>query len=166
MNFEFSILRVPGRKVISASVLVLAFSMSMLLTSCSKTPEQYQEMGMKAYTAGQYAKAQKYFADGIEKEGTRELYAGFIAANLMTGKYPQINSEYNRFCADIHTSLVAKYGQTFFLTFGITTKLIPYKINGGNQLTQDFPQIIALQESVDFSGYIRIKGQIDSIVRK
>lgn len=166
MNLESSIRRGSHGGGRPALILLAAFIGSLMLASCSKTPEQYRQLGMKAFVAGEYAKAQKYFSEGIEKEGTRELYAGFIAANLVTGKYPQINSAYNRFCSDIHDSLVSKYGQVFFMTFGIATKLIPYKIDGANRLPPDFPQIVALQESVDFDGYVRIKGQIDSIVRK
>ncbi len=166
MNFEFSI-GVKNHTGITMSVflfLILAFP--LFLVSCSKNPQQLQGEGMKAYAAGEYAKAQEYFADGIKKEGTRELYAGFIAANLVTGKYPQINSAYNMFCDNIHASLVNLYGKRSILALGVTSGLTPYKIKGGNQIPSDYPQTIMLQETADFSGYLIIKGQIDSILRK
>ena len=84
----------------------------------------------------------------------------------MTGKYTGINSAYNTFCDDIHASLVNRYGKRMFFTLGITTDLIPYKITGGNQLPPDYLRTIVLQESADFGGYLALKGQIDSILRR
>lgn len=153
-------------RILRKSLPLLALVASVLFTSCSKKPAELQELGMKAYAAGEYAKAQEYFAEGIKKEGTRELYAGFIAANLMTGKYPAINTAYNGFCDDIHASLVARYGKGLFLKFGIVTDLKPYNTHGSNELPPDYSRTIMLQESAFYSGYMSLKGQIDSIVRK
>lgn len=166
MNFEFSIEGHKPNGTMKRLFIFITLALPFLLVSCSKNPQQLQKEGMKAYAAGDYAKAQEYFADGIKKEGTRELYAGFIAANLVTGKYPQINSAYNSLCDNIHSSLVDLYGKRAILSLGITSGLTPYKINGGNQIPSDYPQTIMLQETADFSGYLIIKGQIDSILRK
>ena len=166
MNFKFSIRSDRFGEVLSGFILLLAVMSPLILMSCSKSPEQYQEEGLKAFAAGQYAKAQEYFADGIKKEGNTQLYAGFIAANLVTGKYPEIISAYNRLSDDIHSSLIRLYGKGLFANLGITTDLIPYKVDGGNQIPPDFPQTIALQANADFDGYITIKGQIDGILRK
>ncbi len=166
MNFEFSIGIKKHRGMTKNLFLLLTVALPLLLVSCSKNPRQFQEEGMKAYVAGDYAKAQDFFADGIKKEGSRELYAGFIAANLVTGRYPQINAAYNTLCDDIHASLVNLYGKRSVQALGVTSGLTPYKIAGGNQVPSDYPQTIMLQENADFSGYLTIKGQIDSILRK
>ncbi len=108
MNLEFSIGKSPVAMSPERLLPLLALAASLVLASCSAKPEHLQELGMKAYAAGEYAKAQEYFAEGIKKEGTKELYAGFIAANLLTGKYPVLNTAYNGFCDDFHSSLMSK----------------------------------------------------------
>ena len=75
MNFEFSIDINRHTGMMKNIFVFLTLALPFFLVSCSKNPQQLQEEGMKAYVAGDYAKAQEYFADGIKKEGTRELYA-------------------------------------------------------------------------------------------
>lgn len=165
MNFEFSILSRDG-KIISRFFFVVVLSLPLVLASCSKNPKQMQEEGMKALAAGDYAKAQEYFADGIKKEGNERLYAGFIVTNLVTGKYPKANSAYNFFCQGIHNFLAGRYGEGIFFSAGITTKLIPFKINGGNDIPSDYMQTILLQAGADFSGFAELKDRINSILKK
>ena len=121
---------------------------------------------MKAFAAGDYAKAEEYFAEGIRKGGDERLYAGFVAANLITGKYPGTNSAYNDFCDRIHSFLAGRYGEQLFLSVGITTKLIPFKVDGGNDIPHDYIQTIVLQENADFGGFIALKDQINSVLKK
>ncbi len=165
MNLEFLVVRARDySKLIPRLICVL--TLSLLVASCFKKPAELQESGMKAFAAREYAKAQEYFADGIKKEGNTQLYAGFIAANLVTGKYPEVNSAYNEFSDNIHSSLTELYGERVIRTLGVTTELIPYNIKGGNQIPPDFPQTIALQASADYSAYLTVEQQIDDIVKK
>jgi hypothetical protein len=164
MNFKFSI--TGGRSLLSKSMLLAVLSLAFLISSCSKKPAQLYDEGMKSFAAGDYAKAQEYFADGIKKEGNTQLYAAFIAANLVTGKYPQVNTAYNQLCENIHSYLAGRFGERIFRNLGITRQLIPYEIKGGNTIPPDFPATIALQASADYSDYLAIQGQIDTIVKK
>ncbi len=165
MSFEI-LVALKGRRTIVRFVLVVALVMPLALSSCSKDPEQLQEEGMKAFAAKEYAKAQDYFAEGIKKDGNENLYAGFVAANLITGKYPEINSAYNTLCEGIHDFLASRYGEGIFFTAGITTKLVPYKVDGGNDIPSDYIQTILLQINVDFSGYIALKDRINGVLKK
>lgn len=142
-------------------MLVLAFS----FISCSKKPAELYDEGMKSFFTGNYEKAQENFADGIKKGGSNSLYAGFIAANLVTGKYAPVNSAYNDFTDGIHKVLVMVYGERSMKILGATTKIIPYKTNGGNKLPQDFPQTIEIQAIADRQGFMVIKEQIDKIIK-
>jgi hypothetical protein len=164
MNFKFSI--TGARSLISKSILLAVLSLSFLISSCSKKPAELYDDGMKSFAAGDYAKAQQYFADGIKKEGSTHLYAGFIAANLVTGKYPQVNTAYNQLSGNIHSYLAGRVGERIFRTLGITTELVPYDIKGGNKLPPDFPATIMLQATADYSDYLAIQQQIDTILKK
>ena len=121
---------------------------------------------MKSFAAGDYAKAMDYFADGIKKEDAPNLYSGFIASNLVTGKYPEINSGYNRFTDGIHASLVQMYGLRAVTMFSIAKQLVPYNINGGNKLPADYPETVALQIKADYEGYVTLKQQVDNTIKK
>lgn len=147
-------------------IIFFAFASAMLLASCSKKPAELYNDGMKSFVAGKYQDAQEDFAKGIKKDGSDTLYAGFIAANLVTGKYTQINQTYNDLSEAIHDSLVALFGEKAMKFYGATTELIPYKIDGGNRLPQDFPQTIVLQSVADRQGFFTIKQQIDKIIKK
>lgn len=143
-------------------LLVLVF----FLASCSRKPEAFYVDGMKSFAAGKCAEAQEYFADGIRKNGTDSLYAGFIAANLVTGKYAQVNAAYNQFTDGIRGSLVQLYGERVLRLYGITTKIIPYKTSGGNQLPPDFPLTVVVQVRADIQGYFTLKQKIDNLIKK
>lgn len=147
------------------SIAVILLTLGLILASCAKKPAQLYDDGMKAFAAGDYGKAQEDFADGIKKEGSTQLYSGFIAANLVTGKYPQINSAYNQLSDKIHSSLVALYGKNLFLNLGIAKELIPYNVNGANQVPPDFPETVALQAKADYEDYLAIEQQIDNLVK-
>ena len=135
------------------------------LVSCSKKPAELYDDGMKSFVAGNYEKAQENFSDGIKKAGSDSLYAGFIAANLVTGKYPTVNSAYNDFTEGIHSVLVRMYGERSMKTVSVTNQIIPYKANGGNKLPQDFPQTIEIQAIADRQGFTLIKDQIDKLIK-
>ncbi len=143
----------------------LAFVVSLFLSSCSKKPVELYDEGMKSFVAGKYEEAQESFSDGIRKGGSDSLYAGFIAANLVTGKYAGINSAYNDFSDGIHKLLVRLYGERAMKMLSAVDPLIPYKATGGNKLPQDFPQTIEIQAIADREGFAAIKEQIDKIVR-
>lgn len=151
---------------LSVRLVPLILLSTIFLSSCSKKPDELYSDGMKSFTAGDYAKAQEYFSDGIKKDGGENLYAGFIAANLVTGKYPQVNSAYNQFTDGIHAALVRLYGDKILKVFGITTKIIPYNTSGGNQIPPDFPQTIVIQAAADYQGYLAVKQQIDGTIKK
>ncbi len=140
---------------------MLAFS----LVSCSKKPVELYIDGMKSFTTGSYEKAQEDFSDGIKKGGSDSLYAGFIAANLVTGKYAPVNSAYDDFTDGIHKVLLRMYGERFMKTVNVTSQLIPYKPEGGNKLPQDFPQTIEIQAIADREGFTAVKDQIDKLVK-
>lgn len=165
MNSESSAVLSRGKRL-RLLALAAALTLPLVLMSCSKKPAQLQEDGMKAFAAGNYAKATEYFAEGIRKGGDERLYAGFIAANLMTGKYPKANAAYNDFCESIHSFLVGRYGEQIFSVVGITTKLIPFKVDGGNDIPKDYMQTITLQADADFNGFIALKDQINSALKK
>ncbi len=147
-------------------IIPILLLMAISIVSCSKKPAQYYDLGMNAFKAGQYAKAQEDFADGIRKGGNTNLYAGFIAANLVTGKYPEVNSAYNGLCDHIHSSLEQMYGPRLISVIGISSKLIPYSTKGGNKIPSDFPETIALQSNVDYQGYLAVKQQIENAIKK
>jgi hypothetical protein len=153
---------VDGRFYLLQLLLVLAF----FLASCSRKPEAFYVDGMKSFAAGKYAEAQEHFANGIRKNGSDSLYSGFIAANLVTGKYDQVNAAYNQFTDGIRSSLVQLYGERVLQRYGITTKIIPYKTSGGNQLPPDFPLTVAVQARADIAGYFTLKQKIDNLIKK
>ncbi len=166
MNFKFSMTKDVSGRTISKSHIVLVLMLSLFVASCAKKPAQLYDDGMKAFAAGEYDRAQEDFADGIKKEGGAQFYSGFIAANLVTGKYPQINSAYNQLSDKIHSSLVALYGKNLFLELGIAKELIPYNVNGANQVPPDFPETIGLQAKADYEDYLAIEQEIDNLVKK
>jgi hypothetical protein len=147
-------------------IVAAAFILALSFVSCSRKPAELYNDGMKSFVAGDYGKAQENFADGIKKGGSDSLYAGFIAANLVTGKYAPVNSAYNDFCDGIHQSLVKVYGARAVKMVGVTSGIIPYKTGGGNKLPQDFPQTIDLQAMADYQGFIAVKQQIDKVVKQ
>ncbi len=149
-----------------AWLVPLVLLSTLFLSSCSKKPDELYNDGMKLFIAGDYEKAQKYFSDGIKKNGGENLYAGFIAANLVTGKYPQVNSAYNQFTDGIHGALLRLYGSRVLKMYGITSEIIPYNTSGGNRIPSDFPQTITIQAAADYQGYLAVKQQIDSAVKK
>jgi len=173
INYKFSVstskLKIPNLKLVMiASVLT-----ALYLASCSKKPAELYNDGMKLFVAEKYADAQTDFGKGIKKEDQHDLfsrndslYAGFIAANLVTGKYPQINQTYNDFTNGIHDSLVRMFGKRAMKALGITTEVIPYKIEGGNRVPADFPQTIVLQAVADHQGFFTIKQQIDKTIKQ
>ena len=173
LNFKFLILN-SQIKIHSSPIIILsALLLSSLLVSCSKKPAELYDDGMKSFTAGNYEKAQESFTDGIKKSvqkdlfvGSDSLYAGFIAANLITGKYAPINSAYNEFTDGIHAWLVNSYGERVIKMVGVTKEIIPYKTGGGNRLPPDFPQTVAVQAIADHQGFANIRQQIDSIIKK
>jgi len=157
----------------SKSLLLITIALAMLSASCSKKPVELYREGMSSFTAGKYADAQESFARGIKKNVQSDifgkgdsLYAGFIAANLVTGKYSAVNSAYNDFTDSIHASLVRMYGEKTMMLIGATTKIIPYKAEGGNKLPSDFPETVAVQGIADHKDFAAIKQQIDDIIRK
>ncbi len=165
MNFEFSI-PFRGKRTMRGLFFVTTLALSLVFTSCSRKPAQLQEDGMKAFAAGNYAEAGKYFAEGIRKGGDRQLYAGFIASNLVTGRYPKANAAYNNFCEGIHSYLAGRYGEQPVAAMGITTKLIPFKVDGGNVIPADYIRTILLQADADYAGYITLKNQINTVLKK
>ena len=147
--------------------LLLSFLiLTVFLTSCSRKPEALYTDGMKSFAAGKYSEAQSDFADGIRKNGGDSLYAGFIAANLITGKYAQLNAAYNGFTDGIHSYLVQLYGEKVLQHYSIAAKIIPYKTSGGNELPPDFPSTVLTQARADIEGYFTLKQQIDNVVKK
>jgi hypothetical protein len=137
-----------------------------LLASCSKKPAELYTDGMKLFATGKYDDAQEDFAKGIKRDGNDSLYAGFITANLVTGKYPQINQIYNDFTDGIHNSLVIMFGERTMKFYGATTEIIPYKTGGGNRVPTDFPQTVAIQALADRQGFFTVKQQIDKVIKK
>jgi hypothetical protein len=173
LNFKSLILDVQIKMHISRFIILSALLLSFLLVSCSKKPAELYDEGMKSFTAGNYEKAQESFSDGIKKSveknlfvGNDSLYAGFIAANLVTGKYAPINSAYNDFTDGIHAWLVNSYGERAMKMVGVTKEIIPYKPGGGNRLPPDFPQTVAVQAIADHQGFANMRQQIDSIIKK
>ena len=78
----------------------------------------------------------------------------------------RINQTYNDFTDGIHNSLVTMFGERPMKFYGATTRIIPYKIEWGNQLPPDFPQTVAIQAIADRQGFFSLKQQIDKIVKK
>lgn len=146
--------------ILFALVCIISFA------SCSKKPAELLSDGLKSFSAGDYAKAQEDFEDGIKKNGGDTLYDGFIAANLVTGKYAPINSDYNSFTDGIHQSLIKMYGERQVRFYAITKEILPYKTEGGNKVPPDFPETVATQAMADRQGFYFIKQQIDNILRK
>jgi hypothetical protein len=159
LNSKF---KIHGSRLIIFSALLFAF----LNSSCSKKPAELYSDGLKSFAAGNYEKAQQSFADGIRKGTSDSLYGGFIAANLVTGKYASINSAYNDFTNEIHDTLVKMYGARPMKVVAVATEIIPYKTNGGNRLPPDFPQTVATQAIADRRDFLTIKQQIDNIIKK
>ncbi|HEY9167641.1 MAG TPA: hypothetical protein VIS48_15915 [Candidatus Kryptonia bacterium] len=120
---------------------------------------------MKSFASGKYADALDDFSDGIKKEGNTSLYAAFIAANLVTGKYPQVNTAYNEFSAGIRGYLVKLYGESGLKRRNMID-IVPYKDAGGNQVPSDFPKTIELQAVVDYQDFLAVKQQIDNVLKK
>ena len=152
---------------------LLSLTLVFTLASCSKKPAELYKEGMKSFAAGNYEKSQENFSDGLRKISEEDpewrgdsIYAGFIAANLVTGKYPSLISAYNDFSNGIHASLVAMYGQRAMKITSVASALIPYKNNGGNRLPPDFPLTVFIQSVADHRGFANIKQQIDSLVKK
>lgn len=181
LNFEFSIkhrkimswMKRDPKKSVPASIRLFIIPLMLLLSSCSKKPAELYNEGIKSFAAGNYEKAQENFADGIKKGiqtdspgRSDSLYAGFVAANLATGKYALINAAYNDFTDGIHNSLVKMYGERAMKMVGITKEIIPYKTGGGNQLPSDFPQTVMIQEIADRQGFLTVKQQVDDIIKK
>ncbi len=155
-----------NRKGLLFIKLFLVLTSAFLLASCSKKPAEFYNDGMKSFVAGKYDEAQENFTKGIKKDGNDSLYAGFIAANLVTGKYPHINQVYNDFTDGIHNSLVRMFGERAIKFYGATTEIIPYKTVGGNRLPMDFPQTVAIQALADRQGFFTVKQQIDKVIKK
>lgn len=139
---------------------------SLSLFSCTKKPAELYTNGIKQLKGGNFTKAQEYFSDGIKKDGGDSLYAGFIAANLVTGKYPEINSAYNDFTNEIRGAVEHLYGNRFVHLYGITSKIIPYNVNGGNQIPDDFYSTIELQIASDYPGFMPLKQLIYRTVKR
>jgi len=154
--------KVDDSRLMFFSALLLAF----LSSSCSKKPAELYDDGAKSFTSGSYERAQQSFTDGIRKGSSDSLYAGFIAANLVTGEYATIISAYNDFTNEIHDSVVKIYGARPAKVVAIATQIIPYKTGGGNRLPPDFPQTVEMQAIVDHQDFLTIKEQIDSIIKK
>jgi len=148
------------------STFRILFALAFLLSSCSKKPAELYNDGIKSFAEGNYEKAQENFSNGIKKGGSDSLYAGFIAANLVTGKYTFINSAYNDFTDGIHKLLVRMYGERTMKAISVTREIIPYKTSGGNKLPQDFPQTVEIQAIADRLGFVNIKQQIDKIIKE
>ncbi len=181
LNFAFSVkhqnimrwMKRDLRKIFSTSMGLFIIPFIFLLSSCSKKPAELYSDGMKSFAAGNYEKAEENFADGIKKgvqtdspRRSDSLYAGFVAANLVTGKYAEINAAYNDFTDGIHNSLVKMYGERAMKTVGIAKEIIPYKTGGGNQLPPDFPQTVVIQEIADRQGFFTVKQQVDAVIKK
>jgi hypothetical protein len=161
------------KKTVPTSIRLFIIPLMLLLASCSKKPAELYSEGIKSFAAGNYEKAQENFANGIKKGiqtdspgRSDSLYAGFVAANLVTGKYVGINAAYNDFTDGIHNSLVRMYGERAMKMVGITKEIIPYKTGGGNQLPPDFPQTVMIQEIADRQGFFTVKQQVDDIIKK
>jgi len=146
--------------------VLLLLLVSLAVSSCAKKPQELYDLGMKSYSAGDYSGALDYFKDGIRKDDSPNLYSGFIAADLVTGKYPEIISAYNNFSDGIHASLVRKFGTRTVSAYSIAKELIPYKTSGGNKLAPDFPGTIQLQIKADYQGYLTLKQQVDIVIKK
>jgi hypothetical protein len=153
--------------------ILLMVTSAFLVASCAKKPVELYKDGLKSFAAGNYEKAQENFSDGIRKNDQADsfdrsdsLYAGFIAANLVTGKYASINSAYNDFTKGIHDSLINLYGQRAMKMVEVTSEITPYKTGGGNRLPPDFPQTVVIQAIADHQGFYNIKQQIDGVVKK
>jgi hypothetical protein len=166
-----SILRSMDKSFV-IEVLVVA-GLSFVIASCSKKPMEFYHEGIKSFTAGKFEEAQESFSEGIRrslKEGSSlrndSLYAGFIAANLVTGKYAPIISAYNDLSKRIHTTLAGMYGERTMKMLGIVKEIVPYDTSGGNRLPRDYPQTIAIQAIADNSGFSMIEQQVDEIVKK
>ena len=159
LNLQFKILNLK-------IIIFILPTLVLLVVSCSKKPAELYNDGMKSFASGNYEKAQENFADGIKKNGSDSLYAGFIAANLVTGKYSSVNSAYNDFSDGIHNIIIRLYGPKAVRALGIAKELIPYKAEGGNKLPADFPQTIAIQAVADRDGFFVVKQQIDKIIKK
>ncbi|MGC8654175.1 MAG: hypothetical protein ACP5US_09330 [Candidatus Kryptoniota bacterium] len=148
-------------------LLILCLTVvSLSLLSCAKKPTELYADGIKQLKAGYFKKAQEYFADGIKKDGGDSLYAAFIAANLVTGKYPDINSAYNDFTSEIRGAVEHLYGYRFVHLYGITSKIIPYNVKGGNQIPDDFYLIVQLQIASDYPGFMSLKQLIYQTVKR
>lgn len=146
--------------------ILFVLAASFLIASCSKKPIELYNDGIKSFTAGNYEKAQENFSDEIKKDGNDSLYAGFIAANLITGKYPQVTQSYNDFTNGIHDTLVKMFGEAAMKYYGATTEIIPYKTGGGNKIPPDFPQTVAIQARADSQGFLAVKQQINNVIKK
>lgn len=146
--------------VLFALVCIISFA------SCSRKPAELLNDGMKSFAAGDYTKAQEDFEEGIKKSGSDTLYAGFIAANLVTGKYGPVNSAYNNFTDGIHQALIKMYGEREVKFYGIAKDILPYKTDGANKVPPDFPTTVAIQAIADHQGFYFVKQQIDNILRK
>ncbi len=144
---------------------ILLFLFALLLSSCSKKPAEYYRDGMASFLAGNYAEAQATFAKGIKDGGSDSLYAGFVASNLVTGKYPQVTAAYNKLSESIHRSLTELYGRQAVSMLGITTDLIPYNVNGRNKIPPDFPQIVMLQRAASYREYLALKQEVENQIR-
>jgi len=150
----------------SQFITVLGIALALTISSCAKKPAELYQDGMKAYEAGNYSKAQENFAAGIKKNADVNLCAGFIAANLVTGKYPGIITAYNQFSDGIRSEVEKTYGPRVVTALAITSELIPYNTSGGNKIPKDFPQTIVLQASADPGGYYFLTQQIVNIIKK
>jgi hypothetical protein len=147
-------------------VLLFLAGVSLSLLSCAKKPAELFTQGIKQLKAGDFTKAQEYFEDGIKKDGGDSLYAAFIEANLLTGKYPEINSAYNDFSSEIRGAVEHLYGYRFVRLYGITSKIIPYNVKGGNQIPVDFYLTIQLQIASDYPGFMQLKQLIYQTVKR
>jgi hypothetical protein len=145
---------------------LLGIALACTISSCSKKPAESYNDGIKAIAANDYARAQDYFADGIKNNGDMKLYAGFIAADLVTGKYPAVISAYNALSDSIHSSLVQMYGARVMKIVGISSKIIPYNTSGGNKIPPDFPDTIVLQCMANYQQYLVMKQQIENAIGK
>lgn len=146
--------------------ILLTIALAIMLSSCSKKPAEYYREGMQEFTAGKYGVAQETFAKGIKHGGNDSLYAGFVASNLVTGKYPQVNVAYNGLSAGIRRHLTDLYGQRTLGIIGITSDIIPYNTSGKNRIPSDFPQTIALQAVADYQEYLALKKEVDKDIGK
>jgi hypothetical protein len=147
-------------------IIALLLSFQLFFGACSKKPAELYNEGMKSFTSGKYLEAQETFEKGIRKYDSDSLYSGFIAANLVTGKYPHVNESYNNFTDKIHDTLIKMFGEKIIRYYGITTSIVPYQVKGGNRIPPDFPATIAIQALADPEGFVTIKKEINKIVKK